>query len=59
MNPEIQKKLRRNSVHPTTLAERQDRFRQACIINHEANSGLGRMKRTIRQLKHKGAKPEQ
>ena len=56
-NPETQRKLeRRNSVHPTTLKERQTRFNEACSGLYRANEGLGHRKRMLRRLKAENPK---
>lgn len=50
------KLLRRNSVHPTTLKERQTRFQEALVGQYRANEGLGSRKRKLRQLKKENPK---
>lgn len=50
------KLLRRNSVHPTTLKERQTRFNEACDSLFRTNQGLGGRKRKLRQLKKENPK---
>ena len=56
-NPETQRKLeRRNSVHPTTLKERQTRFKEALVSQYRANEGLGSRKRLLRRLKAENVK---
>lgn len=51
MNKEIETKTkRRNSVHPTTLRERQKRFHDACVQDYERHLNLGGTKRKLRRF---------
>lgn len=50
------RKARRNSVHPTTLKERQTRFNEACLGLYRTNEGLGHRQRQFRRLKRENPK---